>query len=524
MAKVTVIKPTINPHTHISIDAPHKRRVAAYARVSTDQDEQFTSYEAQIDYYTKYIKANDEWEFVNVYTDEGISGTSTKRRDGFKQMIEDALNGKIDLIVTKSISRFARNTVDALVNIRKLKEKGVEVFFEKDNIYTLGTGGELLLTIMSSIAQEESRSISENVTWGKRKAFQDGKVALPYKCFLGYKKGENGLPEIEPDGACLVRRIYRMFIEGKSQSTIARILTEENIPTPGGKTKWQYNVIDSILRNEKYKGSALLQKKYTVDFLTKKLKKNNGEVAQYYVEDSHPAIISPDEWELVQTELELRDGLETRNRRDNVLSGRVICADCGSIYGPKVWHSNDAYRRIVWQCNNKFNGTKCTTPTLDEETIKNAYLKALNILLKDRDALISNLLLVKEKLLDVNLSKPIEQAKNEMLVVSGLCDQHIFNREKKLKNSQEYMDEYIDLVKRFTAVQDEYGRLIDEQVMRNRKSIKLQAFIDEIKNADTLNLEFNDKLFNLTIINIKVYKDSHLEFNFKDGSTINIEL
>ena len=198
------------------------------------------------------------------------------------------------------ISLIARNTVDALVNIRKLKEKGTEVFFEKENIYTFGTGGELLLTIMSSIVQEESRSITENVTWGKRKAFQDGKVALPYKCFLGYKKGENGLPEIEPEGAKIVRRIYRMFIEGKSQSTIASTLTKECVPTPSGKTKWQYNVVDSILRNEKYKGSALLQKKYTVDFLTKKLKKNNGEVAQYYVEDSHPAIINPDEWELVQ--------------------------------------------------------------------------------------------------------------------------------------------------------------------------------------------------------------------------------
>jgi len=520
MAKVTIIKPTINPHTHVAINMPHKRRVAAYARVSTDQDEQFTSYEAQIDYYTKYIKANDEWQFVNVYTDEGISGTSTKRRDGFKQMINDALNGKIDLIVTKSISRFARNTVDALVNIRKLKDRGVEVFFEKENIYTFGTGGELLLTIMSSIAQEESRSISENVTWGKRKAFQDGKVALPYKCFLGYKKGENGLPEIEPEGAEIVRRIYRMFIEGKSQSTIARILTTEGIPTPAGKTKWQYNVIDSILRNEKYKGSALLQKKYTVDFLTKKLKKNNGEVTQYYVEESHPAIIKPDEWELVQAELELDNHI--RSHGDNVLSGRVICADCGSAYGPKVWHSNDIYRHVVWHCNNKFK-EKCTTPTLDEETIKNAYLKALNILLKDKDLLISNLQLVKEKLLDINLSKQIEASKNEMLIISGLCDQHIFNKEKKQMKYEDYMDEYVELVKRFTKAQDEYNKLLIEQVNRNRKSIKLQAFIDEIKDRNALNIKFDDRLFNLTIINIKVKKD-HLEFNFKDGSVININL
>lgn len=179
---------------------------------------------------------------------------------------------------------------------------------------------------------------------------------------------------------------------------------------------------------------------------------------------------------------------------------------------------------MVWQCNNKFNGTKCTTPTLDEETIKNAYLKALNILLKDKDLLISNLLLVKEKLLDVNLSKPMEQAKNEMLVVSGLCDQHIFNKEKKQMKYEAYMEEYVDLVKRFTEAQDKYNKLMAEQVDRNRQSIKLQAFINEIKATDTLNLEFNDKLFNLTIINIKVYKDSHLEFNFKDGSVINIEL
>lgn len=496
--------------------------VAAYARVSVEKETMHHSLMAQIDYYKHLIEDNPKWKLVDIYVDEGISGTSTKRRDGFKQMIEDALKGKIDLIVTKSISRFARNTVDALVNIRKLKDKGVEVFFEKENIYTFGTGGELLLTIMSSIAQEESRSISENVTWGKRKAFQDGKVALPYKCFLGYKKGKNGLPEIEPEGAKTVRRIYRMFIEGKSQSTIASALTKEGVPTPSGKTKWQYNVVDSILRNEKYKGSALLQKKYTVDFLTKKLKKNNGEVAQYYVEDSHPAIINPDEWELVQAELELNN--QVRSHGNNVLCGRVICADCGSIYGPKVWHSNDIYKHVVWQCNNKFNGTKCTTPTLDEETIKNAYLKALNIILKDKELLISNLLLVKEKILDINLSKPMEQAKNEMLVVSGLCDQHIFNKEKKQMKYEAYMEEYVDLVKRFTEAQDKYNKLMTEQVDRNRQSIKLQAFINEIKATDTLNLEFNDKLFNLTIINIKVYKDSHLEFNFKDGSVINIEL
>ena len=217
---VTVIPPSINPMTHLTNAPLYKLRVAAYARVSTDSDEQFTSYEAQIDYYTQYIQRNPEWTFVKVYTDEGISGTNTKHRAGFNEMIEDALAGKIDLIVTKSVSRFARNTVDSLVTIRKLKEKGVQVYFEKENIYTFDGKGELLLTIMSSLAQEESRSISENVTWGQRKRFADGKVNLPYKNFLGYRKGADGQPEIIPEQAELIRMIYTSYLHGDSLQTI----------------------------------------------------------------------------------------------------------------------------------------------------------------------------------------------------------------------------------------------------------------------------------------------------------------
>ncbi len=205
---VTVIPATICQHTRKSTQSNTRRKVAGYARVSTDSEEQVTSYTAQVDYYTQYIKGNPEWDFVKVYTDEGISGTNTKKRDGFNEMIADALAGKISLILTKSVSRFARNTVDSLTTIRTLKSHGVEVFFEKENIWTFDSKGELLLTIMSSLAQEESRSISENITWGKRKQFADGKVSLPYKQFLGYRKGANGLPEIVPEEAEIVRIIY----------------------------------------------------------------------------------------------------------------------------------------------------------------------------------------------------------------------------------------------------------------------------------------------------------------------------
>lgn len=273
---VTVIPATLNIHTKTPTKERVRRRVAAYARVSTDSEEQFTSYEAQVDYYTRFIQENPDWDFVEVYTDEGISAVNTKRRDGFNRMIRDALAGKIDLIVTKSVSRFARNTVDSLTTIRKLKEAGCECFFQKENIMTFDSKGELLITIMSSLAQEESRSISENVTWGQRKRFSDGKVSIPYGQFLGYHKGADGLPEIVPEEAEIVKRIYREFLQGKSTNAIATMLTKEGIPTPGKRTVWQRATVESILRNEKYKGSALLQKSFTVDFLTKKTKINEG--------------------------------------------------------------------------------------------------------------------------------------------------------------------------------------------------------------------------------------------------------
>ena len=280
MRKVITIPASINTITSAPLGMTVKRKVAAYARVSTDHEEQLTSYEAQVDYYTKYIKQRIDWEFVKVYTDEGVTGCNTAHREGFKSMIDDALKGRIDLIITKSVSRFARNTVDSLTTIRKLKDNNVECYFEKENIWTFDSKGELLLTIMSSLAQEESRSISENCTWGQRKRFQDGKVIVPFGKFLGYDRGEDGNLVINHEQAKIVRKIYGLFLQGKSPYAIARQLTDEGIPTPMGKIKWHGAVIHSILSNEKYKGDALLQKQFTVSFLTKKKCKNEGQVPQ----------------------------------------------------------------------------------------------------------------------------------------------------------------------------------------------------------------------------------------------------
>ena len=389
---VTMIPATLNLHTGTPKSANVKRRVAGYARVSTDSDELFTSYTAQEDYYTSYIKRNPNWEFVDVYTDEGISGVSTKNREGFNRMISDALAGKIDLIITKSVSRFARNTVDSLTTVRKLKDAGVEVYFEKENIWTLDSKGELLITIMSSLAQEESRSISENVTWGQRKRFADGKVSMAYKQFLGYRKGPDGLPEIDPEQAEVVRWIYHMFLEGIAPTAIATILTTATIPSPAGGDQWWPKTVMSILTNEKYYGAARLQKTYTVDFLTKTMKVNEGEVPQYYVECSHPAIIDSAEWEAVQVEVARRKKLGRRHDCFTPFSGKVICGDCGGVHGSKIWHSNSKYRRVIWQCNRKFkNETKCTTPHVDEEILKERFLQAVSEYMADPEERIESL-------------------------------------------------------------------------------------------------------------------------------------
>ena len=221
--------------------------VASYCRVSTDKEDQANSFEAQQRYFKEYIARQPNWELYAVYADEGISGTDTRHREGFNEMIEDALAGKIDLIVTKSVSRFARNTVDSLVTIRKLKEHGCECYFEKENIFTFDGKGELLITIMSSLAQEESRSISENVTWGHRKRMADGKVSIAYSTFLGYDKGPDGNLVVNREQAKIVRLIYRSFMEGMAPIGICRMLEERGIPTPGGKKKWYEGTVISIL-------------------------------------------------------------------------------------------------------------------------------------------------------------------------------------------------------------------------------------------------------------------------------------
>ena len=525
-AKVTVIpakkqRLPLNPET----SEVRKLRVAAYARVSTNNEEQLSSYEAQVDHYTRYIQSKDEWEFVEVYTDEGISATNTKKRDGFNRMVADALAGKIDLIITKSISRFARNTVDTLTTVRKLKEKGIEVFFEKENIRTLDSKGELLITIMSSLAQEESRSISENVTWGQRKRFADGKVSLPYKRFLGYKRGADGLPEIDEKEAEIIRLIYRLFLYGKSPSAIAAYLTGEGIPTPGGKTIWRAKVVESILTNEKYKGDALLQKKFTVDFLTKKQKVNEGEVPQYYVANSHPAIIDPEIFDLVQYELKKRkeDGLFTSCLHP--FSGRIVCGQCGGIYGSKIWHSNTPNRCMVWQCNEKYRGKYCKTPHLTNEQIEQAFLKAINSLLQNRDSLMRAYEDVLTVLTDCSkLDAEIARLEDESNIVVELINKCVAENARKAMDQEEYQRQYSGYNARYEGIRKKLDKLKNKRLERLAKKTSIRCFMDKLSQQEDIITIFDEELWYTTVDVVKVSLDGKMTFVFRDGSTVEVPM
>ena len=520
---VQVIQATVPIVSAQSRNAIKKRRVAGYARVSTEKDEQQNSYEAQVDYYTSYIQSNPEWIFVAVYSDEGITGTSMKKRDGFNQMIADALEGKIDLIITKSVSRFARNTVDSLTTVRRLKEKGVEVYFEKENIYTLDSKGELLITIMSSLAQEESRSISENTTWGQRKRFADGKMSLAYSNFLGYKKGsEAGEMEIVEEEAVIVRRIYDEFLSGKTPYYIATRLTEEHIPTPGKKTQWQVSTIVSILQNEKYRGDAILQKKYTVDFLSKKVKKNEGELPMYYIPQNHPAIIRPEVFEMVQEEFRRRKAAGGRAKCISIFSGRIICANCGGYYGRKIWHAGSKYSSYKWHCNNKFmKRNYCDTPTLKEESIEETFVAAINSIITRKSEIKANYALCIDTITDDSeLQAQLEEVNHKCRETSLMINNLLTTCSKQKDSIKEINKRYEEYLANHEALQQKRKELSSQIGLLAAKRIQITAFLRELDKFDGLIKEFDPLVFQAMVNYIKVNSDCTVIFVFRDGTEL----
>lgn len=386
---VRKIQPTIDTAKQLKKEY-RQLRVAAYCRVSTKQEEQLNSYEVQVKHYTERIQSEPKWTLVGIYADKGITGTSVKKRDEFNKMIRKCKQGKIDMIITKSIARFARNTVDCLTHTRMLKDLGVDVYFEEQGIHSTDPGAEFYITIYGSIAQSESENISANVKWGKAQSARDGKVSFHYKNFLGYRKGEDGKPEIDPEQAVIVRLIYEKFLAGDSYSAIAKYLMDNGVPTPAGKEKWCETTIRSILSNERYKGDAVINKTYITDCLSKKVQVNNGERPKYYVENNHPAIIDAVTFGRAQEERAKRSGkrkvkqVGTKTEQGKycgkyALTELLLCGECGTPYRRCTW-TLKGEKKIVWRCISRLDYGKkyCHhSPTVEESVIQNAIMNAI---------------------------------------------------------------------------------------------------------------------------------------------------
>ena len=536
---VTVIPPRVRALPGMPTISVRPKRVAAYARVSTNSEEQLTSYEAQVKHYTEYIKCRehtDNWQFVSVYTDRGITGTSTVRREGFNRMMQDALAGKIDLIITKSVSRFARNTVDTLTAIRRLKEHGVEVYFEEQNIYTLDGKGELLLTIMSSIAQEESRNISENVTWGIRKRFADGKVCMPYKRFMGYRRGEDGIPKIVEAEAQIVRGIFRRFLEGATSTMIAKELNGAGIPCPARKSqlgeeetgtekdkrkiaRWSPSTVESILTNEKYKGDAILQKTYCTDYIQKTFVENDGsEIPKYYAQNSHPAIISSEVFDLAQMELEWRKSLNGSYSGKSCFASRVVCGDCGAFYGSKVWHSTDKYRRVIWRCNNKYGGdAKCSTPHVTQDELEKAFVSVMQKVITEKDAIFAVCREVLDEVLDTSeLDRIATRLQDQALGMAERVRKLVEENARVRRDQEEYQREYEALVAEHEKLSQQ---IQDVEVQRKDKADRrrrIEVFLRMLEEQGECR-RFEPYTFVALVDKVVVRQDGKLNFCFRNG-------
>lgn len=511
-------------------------RVAAYCRVSTTLEQQEGSYEAQVSYYTEKIKNNQNWKNAGIYADDGKSATNTKKRDDFNAMIEDCMAGKIDMVLTKSVSRFARNTVDSLQTIRKLKEKNIAVYFEKENINTLDGTGELLITILSSQAQEESRNLSENTKWGITRRFENGIISINHKKFMGYTKDEDGELVIVPEEAEIVKRIYRMYLEGSSILEITRALEADEIKTATGKDKWHPGVIEKMLVNEKYMGDALLQKTYTVDFLSKKRVKNNGIVPQYYIEDNHEAIIPKELFYKVQEEKARRASLNKSavTRKANKLKKEkskfsskyalteiLVCSECGHPYRRQVW-SKYGQKSAVWRCENRLkNGTKATcknSPTLKEEPLHNAIMTAINSVVKNNGDFIGafreNVIRViggySTKDTPTEYDEKIESLQKEML--------SLIEENAKLGAVEEnFDDEYKRISEEINELKKAKIRLVQEKKQEDRYEHRLMEMDSTLKTVRPQVREFDEDLVRRLIKTIRVNKGEKLEIQFDLG-------
>lgn len=522
--------------TEISRSKYQQLRVAAYCRVSTEQEEQQNSYQVQIAYYTDLINRKKEWSLVGIFADEGISGTQTKKRTEFNRMIRMCKNKKIDLVITKSISRFARNTVDCLEYVRQLKNLGIGVIFEKENINTLTMTSEFMIALYGSFAQAESESISKNVSWGKEKAYREGKVQFQYQNLLGYRKGTDGKPEIVPEEAETIKLIYKLFLDGYSMTNIKKVLESSGILTAKGKKVWNESLISSILKNEKYVGDALLQKTYTLDCITHKVVRNHGERPMYLVTDHHAPIIDRDTYNRVQQELARRSSKRKISSKTTTEQGKysskyalselLICGNCGTPYRRTTWSARGK-KQIVWRCISRLEHGKkyCPdSPTIKEDQLHKAIIHAINNYYSCRNdiarILKANIGTVlecqgQEEIISIeNRLKEIDKARNDLvnLIASDGCDEDKLDNEfSRLYQEEQQLNERLEMLR-----------------SQNKTSAETQSKLDKIMDMiehEKFELEtFDNVLIRKLIECIKVLNKAEILVIFKGGYEVKTEI
>lgn len=373
-----------------------KKRVCAYARVSTDEDKQLSSLDLQVSYYTKLILQNPDYIFSGVYSDEGLSGTSLNKREQFNVMFELARLGNIDLILTKSISRFSRNVLDTLTILKELRNINVEVFFEKENISSFDPKIEFVITVLATMAEEESKNNSENVKWSVRNNFKRGKFYLNTRHLLAYKRDEQNNIYIDKKEAQIVCEIFDMYLSGIGSSTIAKILTERKIKTIAGKSTWRCTSVIGVLRNEKYAGAALLQKTVSTDFRVKNSIKKQNIMPKYFIEDSHEAIISMDTFKKVQEKLNYRtpkqkaaNTVASKKEHHTKYASLGICKICGSSYRHKINNAGTQYAKPILICTSYQLNKECNSRSILISSLEQIITNQLNMIVKNEHTLLT---------------------------------------------------------------------------------------------------------------------------------------
>ncbi len=515
-----------------------KERVAAYCRVSTDEEDQLNSFAVQKEYYERKISETPEWSNAGIFADEGISGTGMERRTEFLRMIQACRQGKIDRILCKSISRFARNTVDCLDTVRELKEMGIAVFFEKKNIDTLKQQSEFIITLYSGFAQAESESISANVRMGKRMGFAQGKVVFRTDMMVGYTKDAEGKPVVDPAGAATVLRIYASYLAGMSLGQIKNELIADDVPTAKGVRAWSSETIRSILTNERYMGDALLQKWYKAGCLAKGCKKNNGELPQYYVENNHEGIVSKELFNRVQSEMARRanhkkaatlGGERTRGKYSAryALTERLVCGECGTPYRRCTW-TQKGEKRIVWRCISRLEHGKqyCrNSPTMDEYKIHAAILEAFNMVLENREEILETVMEAIRTAFEngkghTDMPALRQRRADLKLVMDSLIDRILQGNENCAELDGQLKETMDDLEKVEEAIRQQDR----ERMAAENENARLSAILAAIQETPCALTEYDDILVRQTIDQVTVDSKEQLTVSFGYGVEVQVRV